>query len=398
MAELYTPFATRAMQDFLERDHKRKVRKASQGAYMGDPAAMADLYNLDADAAMGIEQHQTQQAEIAADRASKNAKEEREKRDHRMEFYEKHRDWMDELTIDVGSFQDYEQAKQYADRVIAEFEQMTGEDVPIDELTPELFAQMQEMSKNKIGKDWQPVGNSVTLDQGDGQLRSAINMMNKRTGQIQQVITGEGQVVTPNDPRRRGDIAATVASEEGKVDRDVGRIEDGLASLSAIGDLERAQELLETVETYGLAKATDALRIYFNDQSLTVTDRAELNSLLATDFLQKLEYFTGPKSDKDVQLVQEISSGANTTTPVNKRLVDRLVRKLRRKIDLGSRAADGEFGSDFDREEFNAYFQARDVGKTKDNPIIVTSKEELAAVPSGSWVQDPASGRVARKK
>ena len=402
MTELYTPFAANMARRAGDQLREARIGEATKAAYMGDPAAMQELYKLDPEGAMAIEQHQSEQEQINLDRGSEAAKQARLEENQRRQWAMENRDLMNDLGAQIGQFESFEEAQEFANRELATLQGISGDNpIPIQELTPEVYQQYRALNETVNGDDWERSGGPV-LEMINGQPTYVQKFINPKTQEVRSVPTSTERAVTGWDVNRRGDIKRTEARAKTQEERRQDSIEAGLNSIYMMPDLLRAEELLKTVETGGLATDIDSVRRYFGDESLEVADMGELQVLLAQDLISKFELMTGVLSESDMKLLRDISAGTRAPSPVNMRLIQNVIRKAKNKIGRGRDAAK-EAGSAYDLKQYDDYYAG--IGETpaeggtqytRDNPAAPTSKADYDALPSGAYYTK--NGKLKRKK
>ena len=402
--DLYTPFATRMTDKALARLQQQKVGEAAKGAYMGDPGALAELYQLDPTQAQAIDQdiRAAEQQELEETRAAEVH--ERQQTESQRKWATENRELMLDLGQQIGQFQDFETAKAYADQQQEILRQIPGmEDAPLQELTPEAYEQFKQLALGTT--DRSPQGSHYLVKDDEGTLYTASITLDDR-GNVQRTVvdpsTGKAAPagkkftrVHQLDPELMGQIAGRKVRGQTEEERRQGEIEAGLNSIYMMPDLARAEELLQTVQTGGLRADIDSIRRYFGDESLEVADMGELQVLLANDLISKFELMTGVLSESDMKLLQDISAGTRAPAPVNLRLIQNVIRKAERKINKGYEAAQ-ETGSAFDMREFESYLGEGDdtgaaaggaPGTSQANPISYQDAAQMTTrPPSGTWV------------
>ena len=403
MVKLYTPFVTEMTGNALANLQEQKEGEAAKAAYMGDPNALADLYQLNPAMAQSIDKDMRAQEQQKLENTRKAEIHQRQQTEAGRKWAMENRDLMEDLAANVGRFDDYETAKAYADSQFAQLAQIPEMgDVPNQELTPEMFEQFKQLAGGTT--DRKPQGSHYLVRDDEGTLYTASITLDDK-GNVQRTVidpkTGDeldqqGKNLTrvhQLDPVLAAQLATSEKRAESEEGRRQGEIEAGLNSIYMMPDLKRAEELLESVETGGLATDIDRIRRYFGDESMEVADMGELQVLLANDLISKFELMTGVLSESDMALLQSISAGTRAPAPVNSRLIKNVIRKAERKINLGSEAARAT-GSQFDIKEFDAYLNPPKY--TRDNPANPTSKAEYDELPSGSYYMK--DGTLKRKK
>lgn len=152
-----------------------------------------------------------------------------------------------------------------------------------------------------------------------------------------KLTAGEG-VSTPEDRLFFAEIQSRLKVQEtqqlSQVKREEGFIDTAFGAAGEIQDINRAFELLETVQTGGLVAAQKAVTDFFGT---TPGDVGELNNLLAQNVLNGLSAFTGAISEGERAFIETMSTSLSQGGQVNKAQLRRLKRVANNAIRNGKR-------------------------------------------------------------
>ncbi len=409
----YTPFFGQMASGIRKGVEEQRAGEAAKGAYMGDPAAMAELMRLDPQQGMAIQNYQQREEQLDLNRQRQSAQDARQveqdqmaAEDRKRKIYSENREIMDEVTARIGSFDDYETARAYAQEEGDRLAPLLGDDV-FEDLSVEAYEQFRALHDVVTGDEWERSGQPQMYDDGQGNITRHQTFINPKTRETKTVPVSSMQAVTGHDPNRRYDIKHAETTSTSVAKRSQAKIDAGLNSAYAVPDIQRAFDLLDEVEKSGdtgggFEAMITNMRTYFGDPSLEVTNRGELRTLLATDLLGKFESMSGVLSDSDIRLLKSISAGEDTTTPVNRRLLERMLRDTKRNIQRGYNSAvkDGEASDVQEFEEAAASLGMSltrddqgggDAGSSQSNPMTI--QKGAGKPPIGTWVKLP-SGKV----
>lgn len=410
----YTPFATQAMGragDIFKARREKRVNQLAQNAYMGDPAALQELAAEDPQMAIKMEE----QAAARKSRARQADLHEQAMEAKRRKFAMENRELMTDLGAQIGAFDDFETAKGYADEQFSQLEQIMGEgNVPLQELTPEVYEQYRQLHDVVVGDDWERSGGPV-LEEINGQPTYVQKFVNPKTQEVRSVPTSTERALTAHDAQLRGEIKRSETRETTKEERLQTSIDKGLTSAEGVADLKRANELLTQVETGGMKAHASGIAQYFGLDADWTGNMGELRVLLAQDLIDKFSLMTGVLSETDMQLLRSIAAGTERSSVVNQRLLDRLIKRSERNVlralddareggrpsevreleraarDLGLSEYAIQTG---DTSPPPKQTQSATAGASRDNPLVF--EEGMGRPPSGTWVQKPdgSIGRV----
>jgi len=208
---LYTPFMTQGAASMVKgyeqgqaKAKEKEINTAAQRAYMGDPIALQDLAALDPEMAMKVEDQAGQRQQ----RSQQTDLYEQTKEANRRKFAVENREIMEDLTANIGAFDDFELAKSYAADQIGQLKTIMGEEnVPLEELTPEQFEQFRQLRQVVTGDDWERSG-QPQLEQGpDGKPIRVQTFVNPKTREVRTVPVSLGRALTAHDPELAGQIS-----------------------------------------------------------------------------------------------------------------------------------------------------------------------------------------------
>ncbi len=241
MPQLYTPFAADAAHTIGKGIERRNIGKATEGAYMGDQAAMQDLMRLDPDRGMEVQAYQDKQAQQDLQNQGRED-------DRRQKFARENKELMDGVMEDMSYFETFEEADAFADQQVEQMREL-GIDAPDMKLTPEAFEQIKSLQLRKLGANQETVGSPYPVEDGQGGIKMAVAVRDKKTGQLtEKMLEGARQRVTQHDPNRAGDIAE--AKQRGKMGAEIDLADDkAWAELEATAQTELAPARLQAQQT-----------------------------------------------------------------------------------------------------------------------------------------------------
>jgi len=152
-SQLYTPFVGEVMGGLAADMKKKQIGELAQGAYMGDEAAIGELYKLDPAQAQSIQKYQSDQSQRDLQNQRVQREEQRDITAQQREWAETNMNILQEDMEVIGSMDDYETAKVYAAERAEMLKKTFGEEfVPPMELTPERFAAAQQAAQAGFAK------------------------------------------------------------------------------------------------------------------------------------------------------------------------------------------------------------------------------------------------------
>lgn len=423
----YTPWAKEAMSSMgdavVERGDRAREQERNQlasAAYMGDPEALQELAAVDPEMAMKVEaqsgQRSARERQAEAHQTAQTAAESRLSTEqlNRIGTYDK---VMGSMIENVGNFDDFEAAKAYADQEGARLNELYG-DLPdyqeVQELTPEMYESAKAMAQAELDKKgWTRSGSTEVVEYtdpetGDSYMTRVQPFTDPKGNLMSRYLMGADgkpmQAGTSYDAAQQEVIAGSKRRGTETEGRNQDIVTGALEATVGIQDLQRAKELLEVVSTGGLKKNLNAVRQYFGDDSKSVADMGELQTLLAQDLIEKFSLMTGVLSESDMKLLESMSAGAGRSTATNMRLIDGVMRRTKRKVARGlDRATDPR-----DRQELMQAAEALGIdvmemeapdegdapasaGASREDPLTVNRGDPKP--PSGTWAKLP-DGRV----
>lgn len=145
------------------------------------------------------------------------------------------------------------------------------------------------------------------------------------------------------EPARAAAIIKAAETADDQQGRSTNFIQDAYGVQRGIQNARRALEIFETAEvdinTSGITSwkqgAQEFLNIDFGDK----TELAELQNIIAQDYLDKLEALKGNTSDRDVQIMQGISLGLGRDTDANYITLQKMVAHYETLLVRGIRSA-----------------------------------------------------------
>ncbi len=146
------------------------------------------------------------------------------------------------------------------------------------------------------------------------------------------------------DPARAAALMEATQRARMEEERSQNMIETAYGSSSSLSAVRRANQLFEqadpnTLDTSGIQRikqrAAEFLGVDFGD----TVDLAELQNLIAEDYINKLAALKGSSSDRDVIEMQAISAGLGRNTTANYRTLKRMEAIYERQLRRGIRQA-----------------------------------------------------------
>ncbi|MEE8307269.1 MAG: hypothetical protein V3R81_08385 [Gammaproteobacteria bacterium] len=235
----YTPSVTEgmkgvrgAMMGQQERQIENQKNELASAAWMGDPQAMQELAAMDPQMAAQVET-------TVGKRQARNRQtdlDQQADQDRTRKFATENKELLDEMSANIGMFDDYEMAAGYAADQISQLEGIMGpESIPDqfrEPLTPEAFEQFKELRKVVTSGDWERSGPPVLEMGPDGKPRRVQTFINPKTLETQVVPASIGRALTQFDPEMAKRI--TGAKEEGKIEAQIDLADDkAISAMSA---------------------------------------------------------------------------------------------------------------------------------------------------------------------
>ncbi len=145
--------------------------------------------------------------------------------------------------------------------------------------------------------------------------------------------SGKAQI----DIDAEGEKTRVRESEKSEAQRIATAIDEGMAAASAIPEVIRALEILETVETGGFAGLSMRAKRKFGLES---AEEAELQYTLLKNVLKQLRPTFGSQfTEREGALLREIEASTDKSTEGNRRLLETLLQKLQLTAKQGKNAA-----------------------------------------------------------
>lgn len=176
-------------------------------------------------------------------------------------------------------------------------------------------------------------------------------------------ITTEAQILDLARQAKRGELRD--AAQQDILNN---HIDLGIKAHELLPSVERGLELIDKVETGGLAKWRKSVTDFFGD---TPADVGELNNILAQNVLEALNNFSGALSDRELEFVADIETNLGQGKAVNKRMLQSAKRLLQRKIERARKAAKLS-GDDFTLDMLNTPVGVGSM-RSSDQPAAPTS-------------------------
>lgn len=145
------------------------------------------------------------------------------------------------------------------------------------------------------------------------------------------------------EPARAAAIIKAAETADDQQGRSTNFIEDAYGIQRGIGNARRALEIFETAEvdinTSGVTKWKQGVQEFLNVDFGDKTELAELQNIIAQDYLDKLSALKGNTSDRDVQIMQGISLGLGRDTDANYITLQKMVSHYETLLIRGVRSA-----------------------------------------------------------
>lgn len=148
--------------------------------------------------------------------------------------------------------------------------------------------------------------------------------------------------------------AVTQAKSDAKTDSEArgNLINAAHASKPVLSRAYKALELIDEVEaaggTGGVQNFIQRAREFLGDAAQDVTDRGQLENLMADQLFQTLMNFKGQLSNMELQKAERVSTGNTRPGDINRAILQDLVMRLEYEIRSARRIA-GEYGTDFQK-------------------------------------------------
>ena len=187
------------------------------------------------------------------------------------------------------------------------------------------------------------------------------------------------------DPARQAAIRRAIVLATSEEERGQSDIENGIGAMQARRDTARGLQILsqENIKTSGLQGIKTQFAQWVGVELPDTVDLAELQGILGDDYLQRLEAFTGSKSDRELTEAKSLSAGIGKNTTQNYRRLRRLESMLTRVWKRGLREAYG-------RQDRSALL---DMGHDPSLPLV-KSKEAYEELESQARYYEELGGAV----
>ena len=184
----------------------------------------------------------------------------------------------------------------------------------------------------------------VIVETEPGVFAQAIPVLNNRTGKIENVIVPIGGEPVSKLGETAGDTTVRKIEEArgtklatGEAARITTSIDNGLISAESASTLNRAIELLDSVETGGLDNASLKAKQFFGVES---ADEAELSAGLGKAVLSQLrQTFGAAFTENEGNRLARIEAGFGKSVAGNRRLLQQTLRLVERSAQRGIDAA-----------------------------------------------------------
>lgn len=417
----YTPFFKEgmgAMSDALtdrwgrEKTHKQNVLMGKVQTGLATPEERETAAMLDPEGFRDAED-QAMQRKRSAQQTDLH---EQNKEANRRKFAVENRELMQELTTNIGAFDDYETARQYSADQVEQLKSIMGEEnVPLDDLSPEQYEQFKELRGVVTGKDWQRSGEPKLVEGPQGPMYMQA-FVNPKTQETRAVPMSEYRAITAHDPNRAREIAE--GKETGKLTAQIDLADDKvIADMSAEAKTQliparvRAQATLGIIEQLrnhpGLEWATGVG--WLNPGKYVPGTKAHAFTVLANQARGKV-----------FAEAYETLKGGGQITEIEARKAEQAIARLETSVSVKElRAALDEF----EQATRDGYLKLRKIASTTpakfkqlmagelsaplpetgqrnagtiNNPHRPESRVAYDAIPSGTYFMDP-NGEVRRK-
>ncbi len=161
MSQLYTPFVTQSASRMADISRDNLAQDLAKNAYMGDPQALGQLYQINPQAAQQIERAQVQRQQVGLSQQAQAQKQQQA-------FFEQNKELVDEITGDVAAFDTFEDANAYVERRKSEYRPIVGGVIDQFTLTPDSFQQIKQIRGADI-EQRDPVRKSTDIE-GEGAI------------------------------------------------------------------------------------------------------------------------------------------------------------------------------------------------------------------------------------
>ena len=146
------------------------------------------------------------------------------------------------------------------------------------------------------------------------------------------------------DPVRAASLMEATTRARQEEERSQNMIETAYGSTSSLSAVRRANELFEqadpnTLDTSGVQRIKQRAAEFLGIDLGDTVDLAELQNLIAEDYIRKLAALKGSSSDRDVIEMQAISAGLGRNTTANYRQLRRMESIYERQLRRGIRQA-----------------------------------------------------------
>ncbi len=163
-------------------------------------------------------------------------------------------------------------------------------------------------------------------------------------GMTEHIFTGTDtgellQVVSPNNPitvREKADAQVAGTQESRRAQHD---IDQGLIATIATSKLRDARAIFASIQTGGLKSGIARIGEYLNIRIANDADFRVIRRLIGDEVLTQLSRLTGTKTDFEYRKIESLNASPEASQEANLRILDEMLGRYDRIIDIGERAA-----------------------------------------------------------